>query len=268
VAWVRARLREQTVYARADERGQLLADGGRVEVRYRPNDGRAYRAGSRNLEIVDPTPLPDDTCGPAEAVSPGGAAARPGAGSPPAATGAPRRARGRGRAAAQAEVLAPAPGEPGAASPDGAAPLVVYTDGACSSNPGPAGLGVVIVRPTERLELSEYLGQGTNNIAELTAVLRALNELDPACPARIHTDSQYTIGVVQRGWKAKANTSLVAELRAALGGHPLARLVYVPGHSGVPLNERCDELARLAIARRRSERTVIATGQARRAASD
>ena len=262
MAWVRAKLREQTVYARADECGQLLADGGRVEVRYRPNDGRMYRAGTRNLEILDPTPLPDDTCGPAEAVSPGGAAARPGAPSPPAAKGSPRRARGRGRATEPVEVVAPSAGGPGAARPDGAAPLAVYTDGACSSNPGPAGLGVVIVRPTERIELSEYLGQATNNIAELTAVLRALHELEPACPARIHTDSQYTIGVVQRGWKAKANASLVAELRAVLGNHPHAHLVYVPGHSGVPLNERCDELARLAISRRRSERTVIATGRA------
>jgi ribonuclease HI len=262
VAWVRAKLREQTVYARADERGQLLAEGGRVEVRYRANDGRMYRAGARNLEILDPTPLPDETCGPAETVSPGGATARSGAASPSAANGPARRARGRGRAAEPAEAVAPGASGTEAAGPDGAAPLVVYTDGACSSNPGPAGLGVVIVRPTERLELSEYLGQGTNNIAELTAVLRALSELDPACPARIHTDSQYTIGVVQRGWKAKANTSLVAELRAALGSHPHARLVYVPGHSGVPLNERCDELARLAIARRRSERTVIPTGRA------
>jgi ribonuclease HI len=86
--------------------------------------------------------------------------------------------------------------------------------------------------------------------------------LDASAAARIHTDSQYAIGVVQRGWKAKANTNLVAELRAELSRHPGVRLVYVPGHSGVPLNERCDELARLAIARRRSERRVIAIGPA------
>jgi len=254
--WVRAKLRDQTVYARVDERGQLLTESGRVEVRYRPRDGRLYRAGARNVEILDPTPLPDDTCGPAEAVSPSSGGARPGTAQAPAAAVSPGEpsppARGRARGRAKS-------GQ-GALPATGAEHLAVYTDGACSSNPGPAGLGVVIVRPTERLELSEYLGQATNNIAELTAVLRALGELDEACRARIHTDSQYTIGVVQRGWKAKANVDLVAELRAALRRHPHAELVYVPGHRGVPLNERCDELARLAISRRRSERTVVATG--------
>jgi ribonuclease HI len=262
--WVRAKLRDQTVYARADERGQLLVAGGRVEVRYRPRDGRLYRAGARNIEIIDPTPLPEETCGPAEVVSPAsrGERSRAAQGSAPVGTpGEPRpsaRSRARGRAAR---------GQ-GASPVAGAELLAVYTDGACSSNPGPAGLGVVIVRPNERLELSEYLGPATNNIAELTAVLRALDELDETCRARIHTDSQYTIGVVQRGWKAKANAELVAELRAALRRHPHTELVYVPGHRGVPLNERCDELARLAIARCRSERRVIATSGARLAAED
>jgi len=133
----------------------------------------------------------------------------------------------------------------------------VYTDGACSGNPGPAGLGVVIVRPSDRLEISEYLGRATNNIAELTAVLRALGELDEHAAVRIHTDSQYTIGVVQRGWKAKANKELVAELKEALSRHPNVKLVYVPGHEGVPLNERADELARRAIAQRRSNRAIL-----------
>ena len=64
----------------------------------------------------------------------------------------------------------------------------------------------------------------------------------------VHTDSQYAIGVLQKGWKAKANQELVGareERRCARGS---ARLVYVPGHQGVPLNERADELAREAIA--------------------
>jgi ribonuclease HI len=250
------------VYARSDERGQLCAEGGRVEVRYRPTDGRLYRAGARNLEVLDPTPLPDDTCGPAEAASPASGGARAGASATPASPGGAARARGPARGRSKAVAGAADPLSLGVASADGAESLAIYTDGACSSNPGPAGLGVVIVRPGERIELSEYLGQGTNNIAELTAVLRALEELDASAAARIHTDSQYAIGVVQRGWKAKANTNLVAELRAELSRHPGVRLVYVPGHSGVPLNERCDELARLAIARRRSERRVIAIGPA------
>ena len=67
--WVRAILRGQKIYARADAKGALSAEGGRVEVRYKPNDGRRYQARADNLEVVDATPLPDDTCGPADAVS-------------------------------------------------------------------------------------------------------------------------------------------------------------------------------------------------------
>jgi ribonuclease HI len=133
-----------------------------------------------------------------------------------------------------------------------------YTDGACSGNPGPAGLGVVLLGPRGTAhEAYEYLGTATNNIAELTAILRALEATDGAGPVTIHTDSQYAIGVLQKGWKAKANTELVARIRAALSRRRGVRLVYVPGHAGVPLNERADELARMAI-RTRSSRTLPA----------
>jgi ribonuclease HI len=107
------------------------------------------------------------------------------------------------------------------------------------------------------VEISEYLGQQTNNIAELTAVLRALGEIGAEQPMMIYTDSQYTIGVVQKGWKAKANAELVAELRDALAARPRARLAYVPGHSGVILNERADALAREAVTSRKTRREVL-----------
>jgi ribonuclease HI len=68
----------------------------------------------------------------------------------------------------------------------------------------------------------------------------------------VHTDSQYAIGVLQKGWKAKANQELVARVRAVLATRDV-RLVYVPGHSGVPLNERADELARESILARRTQ---------------
>jgi len=134
--------------------------------------------------------------------------------------------------------------------------VIAYADGACSGNPGPAGLGVVLIDGPRRVEISEFLGVGTNNIAELTAVLRALGEVDAARAMVIHTDSQYTIGVVQKGWKAKANQALVAELREALAGRPSTRLQYVPGHAGVLLNERADALAREAVAARKTRREV------------
>jgi ribonuclease HI len=213
--------------------GELLEEGGRVEIRYRKNDGRLYRAAARNLTVRDATVLPEDTCGPAQAV---------------------QRSRQRGEATARA---AEAP-QPSTAAPG---TVTVYTDGACSSNPGPAGLGVVVDDGHERIELSEYLGEGTNNIAELTAVLRALEQLDETQPALIHTDSQYAIGVLQKGWKAKANAELVAAVRAELACRPNAKLVYVPGHAGVAGNEQADRLARQAIKRCSSARTVTRAGK-------
>jgi ribonuclease HI len=131
----------------------------------------------------------------------------------------------------------------------------VWTDGACSGNPGPMGIGMVVIADGKRLERGEYLGIGTNNIAELTAIRRGLElarELGvaPTRPIRVHTDSGYSIGVLSLGWKAKANQELVGGIRRFLGDFPQVRLVKVAGHAGVPDNERCDELAREAVIRR------------------
>ncbi len=130
-------------------------------------------------------------------------------------------------------------------------PLIVYTDGACTGNPGPAGLGAVIMDGDDRQELSEYLGDGTNNIAELSAILRALEVLNTAearnRPVRIHTDSSYSIGVLTKNWKAKANQELIATIRALAATFRNLQFVKVKGHAGVPENERADELARQAV---------------------
>jgi ribonuclease HI len=139
------------------------------------------------------------------------------------------------RRAPKAEMVAPV----GAVS--------VFTDGACSGNPGPMGIGVVVLHDGERKELGEYLGVGTNNIAELTAIARGV-ELAAAADRRmrVYTDSSYAIGVLSKGWKAKANQELIAGLRRQLA--PLdVEFVKVAGHAGVPENERCDELAREAV---------------------
>jgi ribonuclease HI len=249
VPWVRALLRGQKIYARATDTGALLAEGGRVEIRYKPNDGRRYQARADNLQVVPGAPLPDETCGVAQAVEKAEGAADAGAGPSSKGSGGGPRSSSRGRARGGREATA-------GVIPEGT--ILCYADGACSGNPGPAGLGVVIIDGDTRVELSEYLGNGTNNVAELTAVLRALEEVsDRGRPMVIHTDSQYTIGVVQKGWKAKANVELVAELREALEEREDTRLHYVPGHSGVVLNERADALAREAVKERKTRRAVI-----------
>ena len=226
--WLRVLLRGQKVLARAKADGTLEAASGRVEVRYKPNDGRAYQAAARNLELIPgEAPLPDETCAPAEA--------------------APSKAEKSAdrKTAAAAKALAPG------AVPAGA--WTVYADGACSGNPGPAGLGIVLVGPDGNVaEGFEYLGIATNNIAELTGILRAAEIVPDGAVAVVHTDSQYSIGVLTKGWKAKANQALIAGVKTALSQRQGWRIVYVPGHAGVPLNERADELAREAVRTRAS----------------
>ena len=216
--WLPFRLRDAEVWARVDEQGELVADkDGRVDVVYKAAPGaKIYRAGARNLERRD---------GPAVEIEAGERAADKGA----------AKALPLGRV------------------PEGA--VAVWTDGACTGNPGPAGIGVVVLEDGERRELSEYLGEATNNIAELAAIERGLELVkDRARPVWVHSDSSYALGLLGQNWKAKANVELVERLRRLAKEFREVRWVKVPGHAGVPENERCDQLAREAIltgARRR-----------------
>jgi ribonuclease HI len=218
--------------ARCDAQGVLSESAGKVEIRYRPQDGKAYRALARNLEPVKSEGvLPDDHCSEARAPS-----------EPPAKKTGGRKSSGGDKPAAKAPERAIA-GEH----------VIAYTDGACSGNPGPAGLGVVLVHDSEQRELSEYLGVGTNNVAELTAILRALEaHVGSPLPLVVHTDSQYAIGVLSKGWKPKVNQALIESIKERMREVKQVKLVYVPGHAGVPLNERADQLARAAVVARAS----------------
>jgi ribonuclease HI len=230
--WVKAVLRGQTVFARAKEDGSLLADGGRVEIRYKANDGRRYNAGEKNLVVLDKTVLPDETCGDASGVPGKGAVVST---TPGTATTPP---------IVELEPL-----------PEGSP--IAYTDGACTGNPGPAGVGIIIAHGESVWEISEYLGSGTNNIAELTAILRAVEAVEEEVPILIHTDSQYSIGVLSKGWKPKVNIDLIARIKKALEKHKGTQFKYVRGHSGIPLNERADELAREAVQRQANRKKQI-----------
>lgn len=222
--WLKHRLRDADVWAKIDTSGALVTDrDGRVEIVYKPVSGaKTYRAGARNLAPSgDAAPVDFD---PGE---PGPETAAPAkAPSTIVSKGAPPRA------------------------PDGA--VQVWTDGACTGNPGPAGLGVVIIEGTERREISEFLGEGTNNIAELTAILRGLEGIaDRARPVYVYTDSQYSIDVITKPWKLKKNIELIGEIRELCRAFSQLHFVKVAGHAGIPLNERTDQLARDAIVRRR-----------------
>jgi ribonuclease HI len=142
----------------------------------------------------------------------------------------------------------------------------LYTDGACSGNPGPGGWGAVLIWGRHRKELSGGADNTTNNRMELTAVIRGIEALRKSCRVNIHTDSVYVMkGMTewigdwkQRGWKTSGkkpvkNEDLWRRLDEVLTEHKV-KWRWVKGHSGVPDNERADELARLAIPGGRGER--------------
>ncbi|MFH2058080.1 MAG: ribonuclease H [Pseudomonadota bacterium] len=126
--------------------------------------------------------------------------------------------------------------------------IKIYTDGASSGNPGPAGIGALLIFGDKRKEISQYIGPGTNNIAELTAIKVALEELKRHdLPVRIFSDSSYSIGLLTKGWKPKKNQKLVADIRTLMKKFPDLAFIKVKGHSGIKENEVADYLATSAI---------------------
>ena len=125
--------------------------------------------------------------------------------------------------------------------------IVVYTDGGCSPNPGPGGLGIYMVYGTHTLEMWEYYAHTTNNFCELTAILHALQQIkNKTLPVLLYSDSAYAIGVSTGSMKAKKNVELVAEIRAEAAKFTNLHLLKVKAHSGIRHNEHVDQLCELA----------------------
>lgn len=137
--------------------------------------------------------------------------------------------------------------------------MQLYTDGACSGNPGPGGWGALLIYGRHRKELSGGEGATTNNRMELRAVIEGLRALKKRVPVTVYTDSTYVMkGITEwiegwkaRGWKTAAkqpvkNEDLWRELDDALRGHDV-EWRWVRGHAGNPGNEAADALARSGI---------------------
>jgi ribonuclease HI len=135
----------------------------------------------------------------------------------------------------------------------------IWTDGACSGNPGPGGWGALLRFGEREKEISGGEAETTNNRMELQAAIQALNALKRPCEVLLHTDSRYVMdgitdwiqGWKARGWKTAAkkpvkNADLWQELDAARSRHRV-RWHWVKGHAGDDGNERADRLAREAI---------------------
>jgi ribonuclease HI len=138
--------------------------------------------------------------------------------------------------------------------------VTIYTDGACSGNPGPGGWGAILISGEHRKELNGGEAETTNNRMELTAAIEALNALKRPCSVALYTDSVYVRdgitkwihGWRRNGWrtadkKPVKNAELWQALEQALKRHKVD-WHWVKGHAGHPENERADELAREGLA--------------------
>jgi ribonuclease HI len=125
---------------------------------------------------------------------------------------------------------------------------VIFTDGACSGNPGPGGYAAIIVEfDADRVAVREQIVTGgesntTNNRMEIRAAIEGLKAVSQPGTVTVVSDSQYVIYTMTKGWKRSKNPDLWAALDAAAEPHKV-RWEYVRGHAGHEYNERCDQLA-------------------------
>ena len=140
--------------------------------------------------------------------------------------------------------------------------VTIYTDGACSGNPGPGGWGSILMMGENRKEISGGSANTTNNIMELTAVIEALKMLKRPCKVNVYSDSAYVVnafiqkwiyGWMKKGWKTAGNEpvknkELWQELYELTKIHDVT-FNKVKGHADNEFNNRCDELARMESAR-------------------
>ena len=124
----------------------------------------------------------------------------------------------------------------------------IYTDGASSGNPGPSGIGIIMEYGRHQREISRYIGDTTNNVAELMAVKTALLELKRKdIPVKLYTDSKYVYSLLMEGWKAKKNLDLVNSIKQLMSQFSALEIIKVKGHAGIDGNEKADQLATQAI---------------------
>ena len=213
---MRYRYRKNKVWIRVDPAGTPYTDDrGLASLRYKPEDDRTYSVRPGELGPLDPPePMRDDL--PSDEALPASASPGPASEATASAPSAPRDA------------------------------IVVYTDGASSGNPGPAGIGVVLSWRGRTREFGRPIGTASNNEAELRAVLEALRAIRrPTLPVIIHTDSTYVIGALVGGNKVRANADGIRAIQDEMRRFTQLRFEKVEAHRGIPGNEAADRLARL-----------------------
>ena len=212
--WQRMRFKKNKVWMATDTVGKPLEKNGKVLIKYQLDQDHEYWVNRKNIGPVDSTVSPVPKSRPQRSK--------------------PRKTTGSITSKSNSEGVN------------------MYTDGAASGNPGPAGIGVVLQYGEHEKEISEYIGETTNNIAELEAIRAGLNHLKKKnVTVRIYTDSSYALGVLSLGWKAKKNRRLIETIQSLLREFENLEIIKVPGHAGHEQNERADQLATSAVKNRR-----------------
>ena len=208
VRWIRMRFKKNKVWLATDQAGAPVKEKGKVRIKYRLDQDYEYWVRPESVQPLD-SPVEAGTQAPADA----------------------------------AEPAAVPPEEPAERDT-----IEIFTDGASSGNPGPSGIGVLLRYGAHEREISRFIGQATNNIAELEAIRTALAAVkNRDLPVRLYTDSSYAHGLLTQGWKAKKNRRLITSIRDLMNRFRDLRLMKIPGHAGLEGNERADRLAVHAI---------------------
>lgn len=140
--------------------------------------------------------------------------------------------------------------------------VIIYTDGACSGNPGPGGWGAILMYKDAKKEISGGMKETTNNIMEITAVIEALKCLKVESDVQVYSDSAYTVNAFNQGWiynwmkngwktsgkEPVKNKELWQELYTLTKKHKV-EFIKVKGHADNEFNNRCDEMARNEISK-------------------
>ena len=214
------RFKENKVWMAVDQNEKPIVRNGKVLIKYQLSQEYEYWVHEHNVHPVEPSGLKDKIDGPDRSN-------RKPRKTKPAATGKKTALR------------MDAPGQ---------AAICIYTDGASSGNPGPAGVGAVLKYGKKVKEISKYIGIATNNVAELKAIEAGLADLKTTeIPVRIYTDSSYVLGVLSLGWKARRNLKLVDSVKGLMKKFKDLQIIKVKGHAGHPENERADSLAKAAV---------------------
>jgi ribonuclease HI len=216
--WTRMWFKTNKVWMAVDAKGEPVVKDGKVLVKYQLKQDHEYWVNRKNVRPID---------------------------SPPPQTKSRPKSGSRKKISKGKKKLAASTGPDESSLAD---KICVFTDGASSGNPGPAGIGVLLRYGQHEKEISEYIGDATNNIAELKAIQVGLSAVnDRTKPVRLFTDSQYAYGLLVLNWKARKNQHLVDSIKKIMTEFRDLKINKIRGHAGHAGNEKADVLATSAI---------------------